>query len=154
MSVELARKIEKYVSHRLPAAEDVRVSGVDRIHGGASRETFRFRLQYAAEGGPVDRLLILRRDPPSSLIETDRRSEFEAYKAFYPTEVPVPEMVWLEVDESWLEHPGSGEVLPTRAIRETRRRHCARRPNPRVIREEIGFDSARSSAARVGCRVR
>ncbi len=105
MSDALARKIEKYAAHRLPTATDVRVSGVDRIHGGASRQTYRFRLQYASADGPVDLRLILRRDPPGSLIETDRRSEFEAYKAFQHTDVPVPEMLWLEEDESWLEHP-------------------------------------------------
>lgn len=102
---ELSRKIEKYVGHRLPDAKDVRVSGVDRIHGGASRETYRFRLQYSSAAGSVDRKLILRRDPPGSLIETDRRSEFEAYEAFANVDVPVPKMLWLEEDASWLEHP-------------------------------------------------
>ena len=105
MSDELARQIENYVVHRLPSASEVRVTGVDRIHGGASRETFRFRLQYVTADEWVDRGLILRRDPPGSLIETDRRNEFEAYEAFHTSDVPVPEMLWLEEDESWLDHP-------------------------------------------------
>jgi len=105
MSDELPRMIEKYISHRIPEADDIRVSGVDRIHGGASRQTYRFHLQYVDAEGQVDRRLILRRDPPSSLIDTDRRSEYEAYQAFYPTRVAVPEMLWLEEDESWLDHP-------------------------------------------------
>ena len=35
--------------------------------------------------------LILRRDPPGSLIDTDRAVEFGAYRAFHGTAVPVPE---------------------------------------------------------------
>jgi aminoglycoside phosphotransferase (APT) family kinase protein len=49
--------------------------------------------------------MILRRDPPSSLIETERSLEFEAYRAFHGTSVPVPEPLFLESDPRWLERP-------------------------------------------------
>ena len=48
---------------------------------------------------------ILRRDPPGSLIETERAIEFGAYRAFHGTRVPVPEPLWLEEDPRWLDHP-------------------------------------------------
>jgi aminoglycoside phosphotransferase (APT) family kinase protein len=98
---ELADRIADYARHRLPEARDVRVSELDRIYGGASRETYRFRLHV----GDEQRRLILRRDPPGSLIETERAVEFNAYRAFYGTSVPVPEPVWLEEDARWLDHP-------------------------------------------------
>ena len=76
-----------------------------RISGGASRETYRFRLTWS-EGGEVrERRLILRRDPPASLIDTERRIEFEAYRAFRGSSVPVPEMLWLEEADEALDHP-------------------------------------------------
>ncbi len=102
---ELEGRIAAYVAKRLPEATDVRVADLDRIHGGASRETFRFRLSYTDASGERERRLILRRDPPGSLIETDRAVEFGAYRAFHGTAVPVPEPLWLEEDPSHLDHP-------------------------------------------------
>lgn len=101
----LAEKLAAYIRHRLPAAEDIQVTGLERIFGGASRETYRFVLSYRLDGQRVSRPLILRRDPPGSLIETERAVEFEAYRAFYGSGVPVPEPLWLEEDSQWLEYP-------------------------------------------------
>jgi aminoglycoside phosphotransferase (APT) family kinase protein len=94
-----------YVSHRVPGALGVSVTDVERIHGGASRQTYRLRLSYDEGGARVDRPLILRKDPPASLIETEREAEFAAYAAFYATPVPVPEALWLENDPKWLGSP-------------------------------------------------
>jgi len=102
---DLAKKFESYVAHVLPDARKIKVRGLSRIHGGASRETYRLKLRYRTNGDEVERGLILRRDPPGSLIETDRANEFNAYRAFHGTEVPVPEALWLELDERWLGHP-------------------------------------------------
>jgi aminoglycoside phosphotransferase (APT) family kinase protein len=102
---DLAARIAAYASERLPNTSDVRATGLDRIHGGASRETYRFLLSYREGGQEISRRLILRRDPPGSLIETDRANEFAAYKAFYGTSVPVPEALWLESDPRHLDYP-------------------------------------------------
>ncbi len=87
---KLEQRIAAYAQHRLPEVQDVRVEGLDRIHGGASRETYRLRLCYRERAKAVERRLILRRDPPGSLIETERAVEFNAYRAFHGTTVPVP----------------------------------------------------------------
>ena len=102
---ELAPRIEAYLAHVLPEARDIRVAGLQRIHGGASRETYRLRLSYQSSDEAIERRLILRRDPPGSLIDTDRRNEFNAYRAFHGTSVPVPEPLWLEEDPRWLDYP-------------------------------------------------
>ena len=81
------------------------MAGLERIPGGASRETYRFRLSYAERGEARTRKLILRRDPPASLIDTERRIEFAAYRAFHGSAVPVPEMLWLEEGSQALDHP-------------------------------------------------
>ena len=102
----LARRIEAYAAKRMPDARDLGVGDIDRIVGGASRETYRFRLRYSLDGEDIDRGVILRRDPPGSVIETDRRNEFAAYRAFADVPgVPVPEVFWLEEDGAWLEYP-------------------------------------------------
>lgn len=72
--------------------EPVAIAGLRRFHGGAARETYRFDAVTAAGS----RAMVLRRDPPSSLIETDRAVEYRALQAFHGTDVPVPEPLYLE----------------------------------------------------------
>ncbi len=79
----------------------VHVENLARIHGGASRETYSFD---AVEDG-ARRGLILRRDPPGSLIDTDRRTEYLAYATFHPLGAPTPEPVRLEVSAEPLGRP-------------------------------------------------
>jgi aminoglycoside phosphotransferase (APT) family kinase protein len=103
---ELARRIERYAAARLGEVEIVEVTRLERIHGGASRETYRVGLRLRRRGREEEEARwILRRDPEGSLIETERRNEFEAYRAFYGTSVPVPRPLWLEEDGQWLDRP-------------------------------------------------
>ena len=106
MNSELEARLAAYIAEQMSEAQDVAVEGLTRISGGASRETYRFRLTWTDPGGAAKmRRLILRRDPPASLIDTERRIEFEAYRAFRGTGVPVPEMLWLEEESEALDHP-------------------------------------------------
>jgi len=105
LSHPLEPQLAAYIATRLPDATDVAVSGLERISGGASRETYRFRLTWRQSGEARARRLILRRDPPASLIDTERRIEFAAYRAFHGSAVPVPEMLWLEEADDALGHP-------------------------------------------------
>ena len=105
MSHPLAPRVAAYLASKMPGAADVCVEAMERISGGASRETYRFRARWTEDGKPRERRMILRRDPPASLIQTERRMEFEAYRAFFGSAVPVPEMLWLEEDAAPLDHP-------------------------------------------------
>jgi len=105
VSHPLEPRLAEYIAGRLPSASEVAVSALERISGGASRETYRFQLSYREAGQAYDRKLILRRDPPASLIDTERRVEFEAYRAFHGSAVPVPRMLWLEEADDALDHP-------------------------------------------------
>ncbi|WP_310496283.1 phosphotransferase family protein [Sandarakinorhabdus sp.] len=73
--------------------EPVSITGIKRFHGGSARQTYRF--DASAPSGRRE-ALVLRRDPPSSLIETDRAAEFAALAAFHRSSVPVPEPLWCE----------------------------------------------------------
>jgi aminoglycoside phosphotransferase (APT) family kinase protein len=82
----------------LPGSGPVVLEGIERIFGGASRQTFRFD----AVRGEGRHALILRKDPAASLIDTERRLEFAAYRSFAGTGVPVPAAVLLEEDPGTL----------------------------------------------------
>lgn len=80
------------------------LSAIARIPGGASRETYRL----AVHDGQAIQNLIVRRDPPSSLIDTERAWEYRTYEAVYRHGcVPVPEPVVLEEDPGPLVRPFS-----------------------------------------------
>jgi aminoglycoside phosphotransferase (APT) family kinase protein len=100
MSEDLSKRLAGYLASKL-GAPDLTVHDLSRIPGGASRETYRFRARY----GGAERKLILRRDPPASLIETERSTEYRAYEAFYRLGLPVPEPIALELGGEALERP-------------------------------------------------
>ena len=95
----LAERLGVYLSRAWD--EPLAIENLARISGGASRETYRFDAITAAGRRP----LILRRDPPGSLIETDRRSEFLALKSFHGRGVAAPEPLILELEGAELERP-------------------------------------------------
>ncbi|MBO9706907.1 MAG: phosphotransferase family protein [Caulobacter sp.] len=98
MSADLKEGLEAYLTALwgAPAA----VTNLSRIPGGASRETYRLD----ADIGGVTRGMILRRDPPGSLIDTDRRLEFLAYRTVHG-HVPAPQAIALEETGGALERP-------------------------------------------------
>ena len=69
MSHPLEPRLAAYIAGKLPGATDVAVTALERISGGASRETYRFVLDWRESGEARSRRLILRRDPPASLID-------------------------------------------------------------------------------------
>ena len=94
----IALQIEAYLTRTWQ--RPVRVEGLARIPGGASRETYRFDAVTDDER----RHLILRREPTKGLIDTESETEFRAYQSAAGV-VPVPRAVALERGESELERP-------------------------------------------------
>jgi aminoglycoside phosphotransferase (APT) family kinase protein len=103
--VSLEEALAQYIQLKMPAAGQVRVDQLEQISGGASRQTYSFRVSYREGDEERERRLIVRRDPAASLIDTDRKIEFAAYQAFFRTPVPVPEVLWLEDDPRHLGSP-------------------------------------------------
>ena len=69
---DIPARFARYVVHRWPDSSEVEADELSRIHGGASRETYRLRLRLTRDGRRDERRLILRRDPTGSLIESVR----------------------------------------------------------------------------------
>jgi len=103
---ELTQRLLAYFAARMPDAERIRITRIERIYGGASRQTYALDLTYEQSGQRIERGLILRRDPPDSLIETDRRIEFAALQTVQgQASLPVPEALYLETDSDVLGAP-------------------------------------------------
>lgn len=95
----LQAQLEAYLTRT--SGKPTKVHDLSRIPGGASRETYRFD----AEVDGKRRGLILRRDPVGSLIDTERKLEFLAFRSFHGKGLPVPEAVALEEEGAELERP-------------------------------------------------
>jgi len=97
----LADRFIAYLAERWGMPVSLRT--IEQIPGGASRETYRIRVEA---GGSV-RGLIVRRDPKTSLIDTERALEYRTYAAVHAAGFPVPEPLILEEDPRPLERPFS-----------------------------------------------
>ncbi len=97
---DVAALLARYLSERWDTP--VAIAGLKRFHGGAARETWRFdAVTTTGRQG-----LVLRRDPASTLIETDRSLEFRALQAFHGSAVPVPEPLFCEAGAEAFGSPG------------------------------------------------
>ena len=103
----LTTRLRAYLASRWPHVDALDVRDVRQIPGGASRETFSIELAYREDGRDVVQRVILRRDPASSLIDTERALEYRTYAAIHPTDVPVPRPILLEEDPRHLDRPFS-----------------------------------------------
>lgn len=103
----LRESIERYLARRWPQFENFKITDIQQIPGGASRETYRLAASFREGGADTTRGFIFRRDPTSSLIDTNRALEYRTYEAVFPTSVPVPEPLILEEDPGELERPFS-----------------------------------------------
>jgi aminoglycoside phosphotransferase (APT) family kinase protein len=86
---------------------DLDVSNARRIIGGASRHTWSVDARWDdADGTSQMHGLIFRLDPPSSLLESNRGTEYSMYRALYANPgIPLPEPLFIEDDEGALGMP-------------------------------------------------
>lgn len=99
------------VSTRLTAFLARETNGLTRVHnlrrmtGGASKEQFVFELDWVKDGEQRMREpMVLRCEPFASIVETNRRREFELMQ-FGAKLMPVPPVYWLDDDGSAMGTP-------------------------------------------------
>ena len=102
---DLGERFARYVEDQMDAASNVEVTQLSRIHGGASRETFKVDIRFKGPSGIEKKGLILRKDPPDSLIDTDRKVEFAAIRSMVGAGIPAPEALFLEPNGDYLGSP-------------------------------------------------
>lgn len=105
MASEFDIALEGFIQRRLGEVNGLRVEGKARAIGGQSRENWPFDLHWEDEGQSHHRQLFLRRDPVGSVLETDRRVEYQVLRRLHDQPVRAPEVVWLDADGSELGRP-------------------------------------------------
>ena len=88
MSESLKSLFSEYYSNLV--GKNISISSLERVFGGASRETYKILVSDAS--GNQEKL-VLRLSQDSSLIETEQKTEYLAYTAFQNSNVPVPELI-------------------------------------------------------------
>lgn len=85
--------------------DPVTIRNLRSLTGGASKEQFVFELDWTADGEPrVGDKMVLRCEPAASIVETDRRREFELMQ-FAQGLMPVPQVHWIDDDGSVMGTP-------------------------------------------------
>ena len=106
VGLDVEALLDRFVRGRLPdGASAIRVGEVGRVAVGLSRENWVFDLTWTECGETRSRPLIVRRDPPGGLLDTDRRTEFAVLQAVGPAAVHAPRALWLDPDGSELGRP-------------------------------------------------
>lgn len=94
-SASLGARLEAYICQQTPDHGAVTVSNLRRQGEGSSRENWTFEAHFA--DGRIEPLL-LRRDPESTVLSSDRAAEFELLRALERTGFPSPGVRWLDDD--------------------------------------------------------
>jgi aminoglycoside phosphotransferase (APT) family kinase protein len=75
---------------------EVRLHGLRRTSAGFSRENWVFDATWMLDGRPQSAALIARRDPPGSVLVTDRATEGAVLRALVDAPFPTPRVRWLD----------------------------------------------------------
>ncbi len=99
--LEVVAMLERYFA-RTEGLESIRISGISRMAGGASKAQFAFTLQH--EGDPAGERLVLRMDPLEAISQTCRGREAQVHIAFADI-LPVAPVRSIDADGEILGQP-------------------------------------------------
>src|SRR5262245_24088690 len=103
---ELLARLERFVAARIPAAERVSVTRLERSTEGFSQETFAFDVEVVHDGALDRHGYVAKREPVAGLLEPyDLQPEFRVLHALSDDPLPSPRTPWFERDPAVLERP-------------------------------------------------
>jgi aminoglycoside phosphotransferase (APT) family kinase protein len=93
---EVLAALEAFLRGQLPAHAEPEVWGLRRSGTGTSRENWPFDAAWIENGTRSVHQLLMRRDPPAGVVETQRAVEFALLRRLAGTPVPAPKVHWLD----------------------------------------------------------
>jgi aminoglycoside phosphotransferase (APT) family kinase protein len=104
VSTDLVAELRAWIAEEVGDPDAV-IGGVRRTSAGFSRENWIFDATWTAGGVLQQSSLIARRDPPGSVLNTDRRVETAVLRALETTSVPTPQLLWADLAGTRLGRP-------------------------------------------------
>ena len=101
---ELAEALRDWVAEEV-GDPHAAITGLKRTSAGFSRENWIFDLTWDDGGVRRTAPLIARRDPPGSVLQTDRKVETAVLRALEPTAIPAPRLRWVDLEGVRLGRP-------------------------------------------------
>lgn len=102
---DLRGDLQAFLADRLPRDAAPEVLDVRRVGTGSSRENWPFDAEWSENGVRSVHRLLMRRDPPASVVDTTRSAEFALLRSLAGTGLPVPAVHWLDDDGARLSRP-------------------------------------------------
>jgi aminoglycoside phosphotransferase (APT) family kinase protein len=102
---DLRVAVEQFLAERLGSDATPQVVELRRSGTGTSRENWPFDAEWTADGRRERHRLILRRDPPSAVLETARSTEFRLLQRLADTSFHAPVVHWLDADGASFRRP-------------------------------------------------
>jgi aminoglycoside phosphotransferase (APT) family kinase protein len=115
----MTNALQAFLVAEMPMARDISVAELQRMAGGASREAFLFEASWRDDDQEHRERCVLLRQPVSSVLESDESEaeitgsrrlpqvEFKMIRLMERQGIPVPHMLWVDPDGTWLERPFS-----------------------------------------------
>lgn len=102
---DLRLVLRDFIASHLPGADNILITGLTRLGGGASTENWSFDAAWFEGGTPVAQQLILRRAPDHEVVVTTRAQEFRILQAVNKTPIPAPRAFWMDGDGTFFQRP-------------------------------------------------
>jgi aminoglycoside phosphotransferase (APT) family kinase protein len=102
---QLEARLVAWLHDEVSPDGELRIHGLRRTSAGYSRQNWVFDAEWETAGKPVHAELIARRDPPGSVLATDRETEYRLLRALERASVPTPRARWLDADGRRLGRP-------------------------------------------------
>ena len=91
----LTERLETYIATQIVGAESIDVNNLNQIHGGGSRQTYRFIYRYQIGTEPYEQRAVLRMVPEAGGFTVEHmQHEWQIYQALTGTAVPVPRAIF------------------------------------------------------------
>ena len=97
--------LQRLIRHEIPSAQAIAFAGLARAAGGLSRENWSFDATWNDAHGTHAHRFMLMRDAAGTLLNTERSREFAVLKALEGTDVPAPQVHWMDPDGRFLGAP-------------------------------------------------
>ena len=97
-------RLEKWLKNKLPSAENISITGIEKAKGGYGSEIHFFDLNWQESGQEYTEHVLIREESKVFKVfpEFHLDREFNTMRSLEDSDVPVPRMFWLETDESVL----------------------------------------------------